>query len=180
MKTRVLSIVAASLLLLSTQGMAAEGKVVKINELEYDTKLQLTLRNIQQKDYANAFPVLLQYAKYGDKLAQNILGTYMVAGVGTEENITEGLIWMGLATEQEDPTWIKRYEGLTKNLSPEHKQMLERLTEEYRAKYGYRTQYMSCRPEAKELGSNLKIHRCKKIKDKERQVKVQIFDETTS
>jgi TPR repeat protein len=180
MKKLNLMIAAACLSVLSAQSMAADGKVVTMNELEYDTKLELALRNAQQKDYESAFPVLLQYAKYGDKLSQNIVGTYMLAGVGTKENIAEGLTWLGLAIEQEDQTWIKHYASLTKNLSPEHKKMLEEQTEQYRAKYGYRAQFMACRQEPKQLGSNLKTHRCRKIKDTERQVKVKIFDETSS
>jgi hypothetical protein len=170
-----LIIAAACLSIVSAQSSASEAKVVTMNELEYDTKLHLALRQAQKNNYDKAFPVLLQYAKYGEKLAQNIVGTYMLAGVGTKENIAEGLTWLGLAIEQEDEAWIKHYESLTKNLSAEHKKMLEQQTEEYRAKYGYKAQFMACRQEAKQLGSNLKTHRCKKIKDSERQVKVKIF-----
>lgn len=180
MKKLTLILAAVGLSLLSAQSMAAEGKVETMNELEYDTKLELALRNAQQKDYEKAFPVLLKYAKYGDKLAQNIVGTYMLAGVGTQENIAEGLTWLGLAIEQEDQTWIKHYKSLTDNLSAEHKKMLEQQTEAYRAKYGAKAQFMACRQEAKQLGSNLKTHRCRKVKDTERQVKVRIFDETSS
>jgi hypothetical protein len=176
MKKLTLMIAAASLSLLSTHSMAADGKVETMNELEYDTKLEIALRHAQQKSYDKAFPVLLQYAKYGEKLAQNIVGTYMLAGVGTQENIAEGLTWLALSTEQEDPTWISQYESLTKNLSADHKKMLEQQTEAYRAKYGFKAQFMACRQEPKQLGSNLKTHRCKKVKDRERQVQVRLFD----
>jgi TPR repeat protein len=177
MKKLTLLLAAASLSLLSAQTIASEsGKVVTMSELEYDTKLELALRDAQQKDYANAFPVLLQYAKYGDKLAQNIVGTYMLAGVGTQENIAEGLVWLGLAIEQKEQAWINHYESLTKNLPPEQKKQLEDQIEIYRAKYGYRAQFMGCRQEAKQLGSNLKTHRCRKMKDTERQVKVRIYE----
>lgn len=176
MKKLTLMIAAASLALLSSHSMASGGKVETMNELEYDSKLEIALRHAQQKNYDKAFPVLLQYAKYGEKLAQNIVGTYMLAGVGTKENIAEGLTWLALSTEQEDPTWINHYQSLTKNLSQDHKKMLEQQTEFYRAKYGFKAQFMACRQEPKQLGSNLKTHRCKKIKDSERQVQVRLFD----
>ena len=83
---------------------AAEGAVVKMGYREYDGKLEIALRHAEQKNYDEAFPVLLQYARYGDKRAQNLVGAYMVAGLGTKENIAEGLVWLGLALEQKNPT----------------------------------------------------------------------------
>ena len=71
MKKLTLIIAAASLSLLSAQSMAADGKVVTMNELEYDTKLELALIENVQRQNLNPVEEALAYERLMGELKKN-------------------------------------------------------------------------------------------------------------
>ncbi len=161
-----------SVALLSSQLQAAEPETVVINDFEYTNKYELALRQTKLKDKGKAFPVLLEYAKYGEKLAQYMVGNFYLAGIGTEVNPTEGLIWIGTALEQRTPEWQRSFESVTGKLSAEQKAMLDDLVKKRIELYGVRAQKMSCEYDAAVIGSNRKHHVCTKIRDGAQRVMV--------
>jgi TPR repeat protein len=165
-------LIALTALLLSSQVFAAAPEAVVINDFEYTNKYELALRQAKHSDKGKAFPVLLEYAKYGEKLAQYMVGNFYLAGIGTEANPTEGLIWMGTALEQRTGEWERSFEGVTSKLSAEQKTMLDDLIKKRIELYGVQAQKMSCRNEAAVMGSNKRHHVCTKIRDGAQRVTV--------
>jgi len=158
--------------LLSSQLQAAEPETVIINDFEYTNKYELALRQAKHDDKGKAFPVLLEYAKNGEKLAQYMVGNFYLAGIGTESNPTEGLVWMGTALEQRTTEWQRAFENITKKLSAEQKAMLDDLIQKRIELYGVQAQKMSCTKDAAVIGSNRKHHVCTKIRDGAQRVTV--------
>ncbi|RVT44639.1 hypothetical protein EMM73_16025 [Rheinheimera sediminis] len=167
----------AAIAISSAYASTASSEVLTISGTEYETDLHKALYQVKERQYSDAFPTLLKYAKYGDKYAQNIVGSYFIEGLGTEENVFEGLVWLGVALEQRESKWKNNYEALTANLTAEQKKAVEQKTEEYKAKYGSQAQFVSCRMQQEKTGSNLRVHRCHKIKDTSDQVKVRVYSE---
>lgn len=176
MKPVIYALLSATLAFSSSYAAAASSDVINISGTEYETGLHKALYQVKERQYAEAFPALLKYAKYGDKYAQNIVGTYLIDGLGTEENVFEGLVWLGVALEQRETKWKKNYEALTANLTAEQKNAVEQKTAEYKEKYGYQAQFISCRMQQEKTGSNLRVHRCHKIRDTSDQVKVRVYN----
>lgn len=176
MKPVIYAFLSATLAFSSSYATAANSDVINISGTEYETGLHKALYQVKERQYAEAFPELLKYAKYGDKYAQNIVGTYLIDGLGTEENVFEGLVWLGVALEQRETKWKKNYEALTANLTAEQKNAVEQKTAEYKEKYGSQAQFISCRMQQEKTGSNLRVHRCNKIRDTSDQVKVRVYN----
>lgn len=158
--------------LLSSQVLAATPEEVVINDFEYTNKYELALRQTKHSDKGKAFPVLLEYAKYGEKLAQYMVGTFYLSGIGTEANPTEGLIWIGTALEQRTAEWQRTYDNITAKLPDDQKAMLNDLVKKRIELYGVQAQKMSCRNEAAVMGSNKRYHVCTKIRDGAQRVTV--------
>jgi len=159
-------------LLLSSQVLAATPEEVVINDFEYTNKYELALRQTKHSDKGKAFPVLLEYAKYGEKLAQYMVGTFYLSGIGTDANPTEGLVWIGTALEQRTAEWQRTFENITAKLPDDQKAMLDDLIKKRIALYGVQAQKMSCRNEAAVMGSNKRYHVCTKIRDGAQRVTV--------
>lgn len=176
MKRSILMMGLTALILSSTSAFAA-GKTVLVKNLAYESPLTIALRQAQQNRHADAFPVLLQYARYGEKVAQNIVGSYYLAGAGTEPDMVQGLVWMAVSLEQREPTWQKNYDGLTAKLTAEQREQLQKIIDQHIAKYGVKAQLMSCNREAKQIGSNQKAEFCKKVRDRDRDVQVVVYEE---
>lgn len=175
MKPVIYAFLSVTLAFSASYATAASSDVLNISVTEYETELHKALYQVKERQYSDAFPTLLKYAKYGDKYAQNIVGSYLIDGLGTDENVFEGLVWLGVALEQRETKWKNNYEALTANLTAEQKKAVEQKTEEYKAKYGSQAQFISCRMQQEKTGSNLRVHRCNKIKDTSDQVKVRVF-----
>ena len=156
---------------------AATGTKVDVTAAQYDAALKVAIRQAQLNQPEDAFPVLLQYARYGEKVAQNLVGTYLISGQGTPVDVAQGIVWMALSLEQQDKIWKKNYEKITAQLSKEQLAQLEVMIEQYRAKYGADAQYMSCRVEPRKTGSSLRIHLCLKIRDKDDDVQINVYAE---
>ncbi len=165
-------LITLSAVLLSSQLQAAEPETVVMNDFEYTNKYELALRQAKHKDKGKAFPVLLEYAKYGEKLAQYMVGNFYLAGIGTESNPTEGLIWLGTSLEQRTPEWQRSFEAVTSKLSAEQKAMLDDLIKKRIELYGVRAQKMTCENDAAVIGSNRKFHVCTKMRDSAQRVTV--------
>jgi|GEM_PF-1390377 hypothetical protein len=165
LKSIVVAAVITALLPFASFASGAEKEVVKMTSESYYNPFKIAYTKHEQGRHAEAFPELLKYATYGEKIAQYLVGTYMVTGTGTEQNIIEGLIWMGVALEQQDPIWEKSYAKIYNQLSAEQKKELDALIAERKALYGADSQNMACRFESIKTGTNIKAHRCYKIRD---------------
>ena len=143
----------------------------------YDNKYADGIRLSQQRTSGKAFPIMLEYAKYGEKNAQYLLGTYYLAGIGTEANPMEGLIWLGVALEQKIPDWQRRFDTLTAKLTAEQKALLAQKTAERIALYGVEAQHMRCNLEKRDIRSNSLQYKCKKVRDGSNRVTVTEYPE---
>lgn len=163
--------------LLSSATVLADGKFVDVPAVQYDGALKVAMRQAQSNDAAKAFPVLLQYARYGEKVAQNLVGTYFISGVGAPQDVAQGIVWMAVSLEQQDKIWKKNYDQIIAQLSKEQMAQLQILIDQHKAKYGVDAQHMTCRSEPRKTGSSLRIHLCQKIRDKDDDVQIQTFSE---
>ena len=84
---------------------------------------------------------------------------------------------MAVSLEQREPTWQKNYDGLTAKLTAEQREQLQKIIDQHIAKYGVKAQLMSCNREAKQIGSNQKAEFCKKVRDRDRDVQVVVYEE---
>lgn len=160
-----------------TAAHAIEKQEVIMNDIEYNNEFQLALRKAQHSDKAKSFDALFKYAKYGEKIAQFMIGNFYLTGTGTKADPLEGLIWIGVALEQKVPEWQKAYDGLTANLPADQKTMLQGKIDERKALYGVRAQHMSCVTQATVVGSNMRYHVCNKKLDSAQRVTVVKYSE---
>jgi TPR repeat protein len=156
---------------------APQGTPVLMTEMEYSHEYEIALKQIKYKDKGKAFDTLLKYAKYGEKVAQYMVGNFYLSGTGTEVNVQEGLVWMGVALEQRTEEWQDAFDKLTKNLTPEQMAHLNKLIEERKAMYGARAQFVTCSIQAAVTGSNRRYHVCTKNVDSIKRVTVVKYDE---
>jgi hypothetical protein len=181
MKMKLKSIFVAAVIttLLPFASFAAdvEKEVVKMTSESYYRPFKVAYNQHEQGRHEEAFPELLKYATYGEKIAQYLVGTYLVSGTGTQQNIVEGLVWMGVALEQEDPIWEKSYAKIVSQLSAEQRQQLDLMIADTKALYGADAQKMACRFESIKTGTNIKAHRCNKIRDSMSYVRVVKYPE---
>lgn len=140
---------------------APNAEETRILKALYDTDFDNAIGQVQRREFTEAYPNLLKFARYGEKYAQYSLGLLMLSGEGVPLNIEEGLVWMRLALEQKTSDWEKRYAAVTKNLTKEQLAALEPMYQEYKAKYGADAQGMRCASETRR-GSNMRIHVCRK------------------
>ncbi|OEY69135.1 SEL1-like repeat protein [Rheinheimera salexigens] len=145
--------------LYANDAVGAEEK--RIRSFLYTTDFDNAIGQVQRREFAEAYPNLLQFARYGEKYAQYSLGLLLVSGEGVPLDIEQGLVWMRLALEQKTSDWEKRYEAVTKNLTKEQMAALEPMYQEYKRKYGADAQNMRCASETRR-GSNMRIHVCRK------------------
>jgi hypothetical protein len=168
MQKLILGIVAAlSLSVSASQG----GKTVLMTESEYSHEYEIALKQIQHKDKGKAFNTMLTYAKYGEKVAQYMVANFYLTGTGTEQNVQEGLVWMGVAVEQHTKEWEDAYEKMTSKLPPEQLEFLNKLVAERTSLYGAKAQFMRCEIEPV-TGSNRRFHVCTKTIDSIKRVTV--------
>ena len=78
---------------------------VRMRSMLYAADYQSMLALVQKKQFAEAFPEILRYARYGDKYAQYLAGLLMVSGEDVPVNVEEGLVWMRLSLEQDTTDW---------------------------------------------------------------------------
>jgi TPR repeat protein len=173
-----LSIVAC---LFSQQSFASEnaqdeGKVIYMSTTNYQSGLDLGLVQVKQNRFEEAFKTMMLYAQYGEKIAQYVVSTYLLSGKGTEQDITQGLVWLALASEQEQVEWKDRFTSITSKLTPEQMAYLNEQIALTKAKYGAKAQFMFCALEREKLGSNLQVHRCKKYVNAQQEVKIRQFN----
>lgn len=133
----------------------------RIRSFLYTTDFDNAIGQVQRKEFAEAYPNLLQFARYGEKYAQYSLGLMLISGEGVPLDIEQGLVWMRLALEQKTSDWENRYQAVTKNLTKEQLDALEPMYQEYKGKYGADAQKMSCSTETRR-GSKMRIHVCRK------------------
>lgn len=167
-----------ALLPISSLAVGVEKDVVKMTSELYYSPFKVAYNQHEQGRHEEAFPELLKYATYGEKVAQYLVGTYLVSGTGTKQNVVEGLVWMGVALEQEDPIWEKAYAKIFSQLSEDQKKQLNLMIDDTKALYGAQAQHMACRFETIKTGTNIKAHRCNKIRDSMSYVRVVKYAET--
>jgi len=165
MKKTVLMLIAMVGLTQMSAHAAVSSEVDRMNAGSYYQVYNNAYTKHEHKKYAEAYPDLLKYAQYGEKIAQYLVGTYLVTGTGTEQNVFEGLVWMGVALEQEDPIWQRAHAKIYDQLKPEQKAAVDKAVAERKALYGADAQKMTCKVEAVKIGTLIRAHRCNKDRD---------------
>ncbi|MCA1928383.1 hypothetical protein [Rheinheimera sp.] len=173
-----LSIVAClfSLQSFASENAQDEGKIIYMSTTNYQSGLDLGLVQVKQNRYEEAFKTMMLYAQYGEKIAQYVVSTYLLSGKGTTQDVTQGLVWLALASEQEQVEWKDRFTSITSKLTPEQMAYLNEQIALSKAKYGAKAQFMFCALEREKLGSNLQVHRCKKYVNAQQEVKIRQFN----
>lgn len=145
------------------EGSGAESpKEVRMRSVLYSADYDSMMAKVQKRQFAEAFPEIIRFARYGEKYAQYLAGLLLVTGEGgIQSNVEEGLVWMRLSLEQETTDWERRYESITKNLTKEQLDALNPLYDEFKSKYGADAQFMRCGYE-RMRGSNMRHHICRK------------------
>lgn len=133
----------------------------RVRSMTYTSDYDTAIGQIQRKEFKDAFPTMLQYARYGEKYAQYLVGLLMITGDNTPLNVEEGLVWMRLSLEQKTTEWESRYAEITANLSKAQLDSLEPMYQKYKQKYGADAQNIHCGYE-KRRGSNMRVHACRK------------------
>lgn len=174
----VISIITALLShqLLSAEPTQDEGKTIYMTTKNYQSGLDMGLVQVKQNRHEEAYKTMLVYAKYGEKIAQYVVGTYLLSGTGTQKDVTQGLVWLALASEQEQVEWKNQFASITSKLTAEQMTYLNEQIALSKAKYGAKAQFMFCALEREKLGSNLQVHRCKKYVNAQQEVKILQID----
>jgi hypothetical protein len=146
----------------SDETVTSQSEEVRMRSLIYSSDYDSMMALVQKQKFAEAFPEIIRFARYGEKYAQYLAGLLMVTGQdGVPVNIEEGLVWMRLSLEQETSDWEKRYAEITKNLTKDQLDSLNPMYNEYKAKFGAEAQNMRCGFE-RLRGSNMRRHVCRK------------------
>ncbi|MDX1538263.1 hypothetical protein [Arsukibacterium sp.] len=160
-------LVTAVLAVGGNQSVAAEsdakvqGEEVRLRSYLYAADYDSMMAKARKQQFAEAFPEILRFARYGEKYAQYLAGLLMVTGQDVPVNVEEGLVWMRLSLQQETSDWERRYKEITSNLTQEQLDSLDPLYEEFKRKYGVDNQFMHCSYERLK-GSNMRQHTCRK------------------
>lgn len=154
----------ATVLLASVMSFSAlsAGEEKYVSTGAYGIEYENGVRAVQQGDYKQAFPALLQYAKYGEKMAQYLVGTLLLTDEVGPRDVDAGLAWLNVALEQDTPLWRQKYDAIVEQLPADYTTKLEPLFNEYKQKFGAETQAMRCKYE-RATGSNRRQHICRKI-----------------
>lgn len=145
----------------SGQSSTEQREEIRMRSVLYSADYDSMMALVQKKEFAEAFPEIMRFARYGEKYAQYLAGMLLVSGEAGSTNVEEGLVWLKLALEQQTSDWERRYEDITKNLSAEQLESLKPMYDEYQRKYGAENQFMRCGYE-KMRGSNMRHHVCRK------------------
>lgn len=154
----------------------SDDKVFYITTTNYQSGLDVGLVQVKQNRHEEAYKTMLTYAKYGEKIAQYVVGSYLLSGLGVQQDVTQGLVWLALASEQEQVEWKDQFAAITSKLTPEQMTYLNEQIALSKAKYGAKAQFMFCALEREKLGSNLQVHRCKKYVNAQQEVKIRKVD----
>lgn len=165
---KVISSVAALLLSYTVIAAPAE-KLIPVGA--YGIEYENAVRSVQQGDYKKAFPALLKYAQYGEKMAQYLVGTLLLTDEVGQRDVSAGLAWLHVALEQDTPLWQQKYESILEQVPAEALASLKPTFDDYVQKYGAETQAMRCKYE-RATGSNRRQHICRKIEVAEGKYKV--------
>ncbi|MDX1676911.1 hypothetical protein [Arsukibacterium sp.] len=138
-----------------------QGEEVRLRSYLYAADYDSMMALVQKQQFAEAFPEIMRFARYGEKYAQYLAGLLMVTGEDVPVNVEEGLVWMRLSLEQETRDWERRYNEIIKNLTQAQLDSLNPLYEEFKRKYGADNQFMRCGYERLK-GSNMRTHTCRK------------------
>lgn len=167
MKSLFASVLVAALTLSGSNVLASQGEVngpgeeVRMRSMVYSSDYDSMMALVQKQEFAQAFPEIMRFARYGEKYAQYLAGMLMISGQGVPVNVEEGLVWMRLSLEQETSDWQRRYEDITKNLTKQQLDSLNPMYEQFKSKFGAQTQNMRCGYE-RMRGSNMRHHVCRK------------------
>lgn len=96
--------------------------------------------------YADAFPLLLQAAEGGDKLAQARVGyLYLTGFSGIARNADAGIGWLGVAASGTTRPDIRNYlDGIIKQLPKSVLPRVQQIIAQYVARYGEEATGMDC------------------------------------
>lgn len=168
-------------MLLSTPVLSEEQNqrnpnILYMSTENYQSGLDIGLVQVKQNRHQEAYKTMLTYARYGEKIAQYVVGSYLLSGLGVQQDVTQGLVWLALASEQEQVEWKGQFTAITSKLTPEQMSYLNEQIALSKAKYGAKAQFMFCALEREKLGSNLQVHRCKKYVNAQQEVKILKID----
>jgi hypothetical protein len=143
------------------EAKAEQREEIRMRSMLYSADYDSMMALVQKQRFAEAFPEIIRFAKYGEKYAQYLAGLLMVTGQDVPVNVEEGLVWMRLSLEQDTTDWKRRYNDITKNLTKEQLDSLNPMYEDFKQKYGAENQFMRCGYERLK-GSNMRQHTCRK------------------
>src|SRR5690606_8740205 len=86
------------------------GKEVKLRAEFYQNELDLLLDKARRGNFADFYEDVLKFARYGEKYPQYLLGVMLLKGVGVQQDVAQGIVWMRLSLEQKNTEWQRAYD----------------------------------------------------------------------
>ena len=148
-----------------TMVKADESKIMK-SQHDIDQALERGKQYYKKGDYEQAYPLISELAIMGIKDPQMLLGMMFLEGQYVTKSTVRGMGWLGVANEGKLNHSRKVFNHVYKQLSDEHKQVIDTTVADYRAKYGMDVQNIVCKKK-KPVGSNLETTICAKRADSE-------------
>ena len=156
---------------LPMEEMVVEGQIPSIedmNRADFVRYYDANARGGQlykMRRYDDAKPFLEVGAQLGFKMSQARLGAIYAYGLGsTESDAIKGITWIGVAAEpRTDPTIMKHFRQLLKQVPESHHDLVEALVNEGRAKYGSNATGTECRM-LRQAGTHMASLNCE-VKD---------------
>ncbi|MCY3621376.1 MAG: hypothetical protein OXH68_06645 [Gammaproteobacteria bacterium] len=110
--------------------------------------------------YEEAFPLLLQAAKRGFKLAQVRVAYLYASGIGTNRDVRAAIGFLGVAAKPPThPQILNRYKHVWKQIPAELKPPLQRIIDRFDSLYGSRANRVAC-DRSHRTGTYMRSLRC--------------------
>lgn len=138
--------------------------VVPLEPNDAFRKEQLGLKFYKQENYSKAFSILNELAARGYKDSQYALAFMFLKGDHVEQSTRIGLSWLALAVESKRKDWVAQFEQFYQATSKEEQQVIDKMIADYTAKFGMKTQRVTCQRTTKN-GSYRPVIRCIKGND---------------
>ena len=139
----------------------SNGESFTKSQREIDQAFERGTQYYREGNYEKAFPIVSELAIMGIKDTQMILGMMYLEGHHVQKSTVRGMAWLGVANEAKIKHSRKVFKHVYKQLSDEHKQVIDATVADYKSKYGVEAQNIDCKKQ-KAVGSNIETTECRK------------------
>lgn len=157
---KIRKLIVSTLLLVVLAGCQSTG-IEHVNQKSMFINERLGIKKYLAGEYQEAFQLLSETATWGLKESQYFLAFMFMKGQHVEQSPVLGMAWLGVANEVGREDWQHQYNSFYQAATPELRARIDAKQQEYIAKYGLKTQRMTC-SERSQLDSAKSKLRCSK------------------